>query len=116
MSGLRLDDDWVKSLAKSLEANTTIEAIDLESNAIGSAGIMALVAALSGNATVAEVLLRHQSKPISYLDEERIPNLLADNDKVIKLSIDVRGNNGYFFATKNSSAKIDTLPSDKLNS
>jgi hypothetical protein len=85
MSGLRLDDDWVKSLAKSLERNTTIEAIDLES--------MSLVAALSGNATVAEVLLRHQSKPISSLDEERIPNLLADNDKVIKLSIDVRGNN-----------------------
>jgi Ran GTPase-activating protein (RanGAP) involved in mRNA processing and transport len=93
MSGLRLDDEWAKSLAKSLETNTTIEAIDLESNSIGSDGIMALVTALSANATVAEVLLRHQSKPISSLDEERIPNVLADNKKVIKLSIDVRGTN-----------------------
>jgi NLR family CARD domain-containing protein 3 len=98
LSGLRLDDAWAVVMAKSLESNTTIEAIDLESNAIGSTGMLALVATLaSSTSSVTEFLLRHQSKPMSSVDEEQIPGLIGSNEKIVKLSMDVRGHKAKCF-------------------
>jgi Leucine Rich repeat len=60
MTMLRLDDVFASSLARSLEASTTIEKLILESNAIGSAGILALVRCLGRNKSVVELQSRHQ--------------------------------------------------------
>lgn len=94
MSGLRLDDCWAMALAQSLETNSTIEIIDLESNGKGSSGLLALISALSKpHFSVTEMLLRHQSKPMASTGEEKIPDLIANNDIIVKLSVDVRGTN-----------------------
>lgn len=60
MTMLRLDDAFASALAKSLEANTTLEKLILESNAIGSEGILAIVQCLGTNTSVVELQLRHQ--------------------------------------------------------
>jgi hypothetical protein len=57
---LRLDDAFASALARSLEANTTLEKLILESNSIGSEGILALVRCLGANKSIVEVQLRHQ--------------------------------------------------------
>lgn len=93
MSGLRLDDKWTVALSKTLETNTTIEKIDLESNSIGSEGFLALITSLSKNSTTTELMLRHQLKPMATSFEELIPGLIAHNDKILKLSMDIRSVN-----------------------
>jgi Leucine Rich repeat len=60
MTMLRLDDAFVSALARSLEANTSLEKLILESNSIGSEGILALVRCLGTNKSIVEVQLRHQ--------------------------------------------------------
>lgn len=45
---------------------------------------------MSSNKTIIELFLRYQSKNLSSLDEEKIPDLLSKNSSETKLSIDVR--------------------------
>jgi hypothetical protein len=40
MSGLHLDDAFALKIAKSMNTNTTIEKLDLETNMFGSDGMM----------------------------------------------------------------------------
>jgi hypothetical protein len=60
MTMLRLDDAFAGSLATSLETNTAIEKLVLESNMIGSEGILDLVRSLEKNKSIVELQLRHQ--------------------------------------------------------
>ena len=90
MSGLRLDDAWAAAFAESMSMNSSIEKIDLESNSIGSSGMIAIIASLAKNSTITDLLLRHQSKSMGSADEEKVPALIAENDKILKLSMDIR--------------------------
>jgi len=90
MSGLRLDDHWAIAFAKSLETNKSTETINLESNSIGSQGMLAIVSSLTQNNTITDLLLRHQTKQMVSSDEEKVPVLIAENAKIVKLSIDLR--------------------------
>lgn len=60
MTMLRLDDEFACVLAKSIECNSTIEKLVLDSNMIGSEGILAIVGSLSTNSSIVELQLRHQ--------------------------------------------------------
>ncbi|GAX09759.1 tropomodulin [Fistulifera solaris] len=90
MSLLKLDDEWATHFAASLKQNETLEIVVLDSNAIGSAGITAIIEALSVNKSVTELQLRHQSKPVSSKDEETLPGLLGNNTHLVKLGMDFR--------------------------
>ncbi|GAX14730.1 tropomodulin [Fistulifera solaris] len=90
MTLLKLDDEWATHFAASLKQNETLESVDLDSNAIGSAGITAIIEALSVNKSVTELQLRHQSKPVSSKDEEALPGLLGSNKHLVKLGMDFR--------------------------
>lgn len=90
MSLLRLDDEWAIQFASSLKQNKTLENVVLDSNAIGSVGITAIIEALSQNSSVTELQLRHQSKPVSSKDEDALPGLLGNNTSLIKLGMDFR--------------------------
>jgi hypothetical protein len=90
MSLLKLDDEFAKELAKSIENNSTIEKLVLDNNAIGSEGITAIVGSLARNNTITELQLRHQSKPLCTTDEEKLAGLLESNDTLLKLGVDLR--------------------------
>lgn len=90
MSLLRLDDEWAMHFATSLKQNNTLEKVVLDNNAIGSAGIRAIIEALSTNSSVTELQLRHQSKPVSSKDEDALPGLLENNTSLLKLGMDFR--------------------------
>ena len=90
MSLLRLDDEWAIQFATSLKQNKTLENVVLDSNAIGSVGITAIVEALSKNTSVTELQLRHQSKPVGSKEEDALPTLLGNNTSLVKLGMDFR--------------------------
>lgn len=90
MSGLKLDDAFGITLGKSLQTNTTIKSLDLERNSIGTDGMTAILSTLCTNHTITEVFVRHQSKPLSSPDEEKVPSYIVNNNSLIKLSIDIR--------------------------
>lgn len=90
MTMVGLDDAFARELAISLRDNTTVTKVVLDSNAIGSDGIQALVGALGQNQTVSEFQIRHQSKPMPTADEGRMVELLGNNDTLVKLGIDLR--------------------------
>jgi len=91
MGGSKLDDALAIALSQSLETNTYMEKLDLERNSIGSEGLVALAKSLGRHGSIAEVLLRHQSKPMASSDEEKLPELLQPNESIVKLSMDIRG-------------------------
>jgi len=60
MTMLKLDDGFATTLAESIEKNSTIEKLLLDSNMIASEGITAIVRSLADNTSIVEVQLRHQ--------------------------------------------------------
>jgi len=88
---LELDDEFAVELAKSIEQNKSITKLVLDSNMISGDGIKALVTGLGrSNRTLAELQVRHQKKPLPTKDEESLPGLLAGNDRLVKLGVDLR--------------------------
>ena len=90
MAKLQLDDDFARALGKSLETNTTLEKIVIDSNDITGQGIHALFQGLANNTTLVELQVRHQSKTMSSSDEDALPELLKDNKTITKLGVDTR--------------------------
>ena len=90
MNLLGLNDSFAEALGTSLEQNSTIKKINIDSNAISGKGMIALFEGLGLNDSIEEVQVRHQHKPMSSADEECLPDLLASNTSIIKLGIDVR--------------------------
>jgi Ran GTPase-activating protein (RanGAP) involved in mRNA processing and transport len=88
MNGLQLDDAFAIELGKSLKVNKTIEAVDLESNALGSDGILALVESLETNRSIQTMKIRHQKKPLSSTDEGKVAEFIKDNQVVVSLGLD----------------------------
>lgn len=90
MAMLELDDECACALAESMEQNSSIEKLVVDSNMIGSKGIKALIGSLAKNKSIAELQVRHQKKPLPSSDEEALPALLGDNKTVTKLGVDLR--------------------------
>lgn len=87
---LGLDDDAAKAFGKSLETNTTLEQLVLDSNNLSGEGIRAIFAGLAKNSTITELQVRHQSKKMASIDEAALPELLEANTTIIKLGVDAR--------------------------
>ena len=87
---LKLDDEFGIEMAKSMEVNTTIESLILESNNFAGEGIKALVGCLAKNNSLTELQLRHQGKTMPSSDETLLAGLIGDNESVLKLGLDLR--------------------------
>jgi Ran GTPase-activating protein (RanGAP) involved in mRNA processing and transport len=90
MTLLGLDDKFALAFAKSLNNNTSLETVNLESNKIGSEGIPALIAALGKSNSILEMHLRHQKKPMGSAEEETLFGLFESNTTCVKLGLDLR--------------------------
>jgi hypothetical protein len=90
LSTLQLNCQFAIALGKSLETNTAIEKLNLDSNAIAGDGIKALFSGLAKNGTVQELQVRHQTKVVPSGDETSLSELLAPNVTLVKLGIDLR--------------------------
>jgi len=89
MNRLNLDDAYAKALAASIKSSS-IEKLDLNSNNIGSDGIIAIISSLVDNKHLVEIQIRHQTKHMAFTDEEELINLLSDNETISKVGIDMR--------------------------
>jgi len=87
---LKLDDEFATELAKSIKSNSTIEKLVLDNNSIGTEGVTAIVASLANNKSITELQIRHQSKPLSTTDEEKLAGLLSTNETLVKFGVDLR--------------------------
>ncbi|CAB9501294.1 tropomodulin 2 (neuronal) [Seminavis robusta] len=90
MTLLKLDDEFGVELGKSLESNSTIEHLILETNNFAGDAIKAIVGCLAKNNTIVELQLRHQNKNMASSDESQIAQLMGDNKSCIKFGVDIR--------------------------
>ena len=73
-----------------LKANSTLEALNLESNSISTGGILALAEGLRENSTLKELKLANQRANFTQQAEEALAEALEANLSVTRLTIDLR--------------------------
>nr|XP_060611260.1 tropomodulin-3-like [Anolis sagrei ordinatus] len=67
-----------------LRANKTLKSLNVESNFITSAGILALVDALRENETLTEIKIDNQRQQLGTPTEMEIAKMLEENTKILK--------------------------------
>uniref|UniRef100_A0A672K6I3 Tropomodulin 1 n=1 Tax=Sinocyclocheilus grahami TaxID=75366 RepID=A0A672K6I3_SINGR len=72
------------ALADMLKVNTTLKSLNVESNFITGAGILALVESLKSNTTLLELKIDNQSQPLGNKVEMEIANILEKNTTLLK--------------------------------
>jgi tropomodulin len=90
MNLLELDDEFTVVLAESIKANCSIEHLILEQNDIRGEGIKAICQALASNASIIELQLRHQKKPMDTAAKETLAGLLGGNETLVKFGVTLR--------------------------
>ncbi|XP_016119654.1 tropomodulin-1-like [Sinocyclocheilus grahami] len=73
-----------QALADMLKVNTTLKSLNVESNFITGAGILALVESLKSNTTLLELKIDNQSQPLGNKVEMEIANILEKNTTLLK--------------------------------
>eukprot|EP00581_Thalassiosira_minuscula_P011804 CAMPEP_0183722920 /NCGR_PEP_ID=MMETSP0737-20130205/14724_1 /TAXON_ID=385413 /ORGANISM="Thalassiosira miniscula, Strain CCMP1093" /LENGTH=1068 /DNA_ID=CAMNT_0025953167 /DNA_START=6 /DNA_END=3212 /DNA_ORIENTATION=- len=116
MEVLGLDDNFAIAFGESIANNSTIEKVNIDSNAITGFGMKALFAGLGKNNTIDEFQVRHQKKPMATLDEEALPDLLAPNTALLKLGIGVRSQLVRMQLDKIINANRDRVRKERLKS
>ncbi|KAJ7398239.1 Tropomodulin-3 [Pitangus sulphuratus] len=86
-----------KALADMLRVNTKLKSLNIESNFITGAGILALVDALKDNETLTEIKIDNQRQQLGTLAEVEIAKMLEENTKILKF--------GYHFTQQGPRAR-----------
>ena len=89
MECLGLDDSFAEAFGEAIAKNSTIKRVSLSNNAITGTGMKALFAGLGKNSSIEEFHVRHQIEAMSSADEEALLELLADNNTIIKVGVDI---------------------------
>ncbi|KAM6972059.1 tropomodulin-1 isoform 2-T3 [Aplochiton taeniatus] len=82
--GTRSNDPVAFALAEMLKVNNTLKSLNVESNFITGAGILALIAALQHNTTLLELKIDNQSQPLGNKVEMEIAAMLEKNTTLLK--------------------------------
>ena len=90
MANCGLSDDLGAAWGRVLQHNTAITALNLETNAIASAGVEAVAAALRVNSTLRVLKMANQRAAASWAAEEALAAALETNGTILKLTVDVR--------------------------
>ena len=96
--------------------NTTLTSLNLESNQIASAGVVALAAAVRRNASLRELKLASQGQSISQAAEEALAEALASNSTVTKLTLDTRSTRARDLIAKGLLANQERLRRERSSS
>ncbi|XP_043916933.1 tropomodulin-1 isoform X2 [Protopterus annectens] len=82
--GTRSNDPVAFALADMLKVNTTLKSLNVESNFISGAGILAIVDALQYNTSLIELKIDNQSQQLGNKVEMEIANMLEKNSSLLK--------------------------------
>ncbi|KAM5235614.1 tropomodulin-2 isoform 2-T2 [Ctenodactylus gundi] len=74
----------IKALADMLRVNRTLKSLNVESNFITGAGVLALVEALKENDTLTEIKIDNQRQQLGTAVEMEIAQMLEENSKILK--------------------------------
>nr|KAF6503109.1 tropomodulin 2 [Molossus molossus] len=74
----------IKAFADMLKANKTLKSLNIESNFITGAGILALVEALRENDTLTEIKIDNQRQQLGTAVEMEIAQMLEENSRILK--------------------------------
>lgn len=115
--GTRSNDPVAYALADMLTVNTTLKCLNVESNFITGAGILALVESLKSNTTLQELKIDNQSQPLGNKVEMEIVNILEKNSTLLKFGYHftqqgprLRGSNAMM--NNNDLARVDRSDAD----
>ncbi|KAA0722503.1 Tropomodulin-1 Erythrocyte tropomodulin [Triplophysa tibetana] len=84
LSRMRMQMFTLPALADMLKVNATLKILNVESNFITGAGILALVESLKRNSTLQELKIDNQSQPLGNKVEMEIANILEKNSTLLK--------------------------------
>ncbi|XP_065268518.1 tropomodulin-2 isoform X6 [Emys orbicularis] len=74
----------IKAFADMLKVNKTLKSLNIESNFITGAGILALIDALKENETLTEIKIDNQRQQLGTAVEMEIAQMLEENSKILK--------------------------------
>lgn len=90
MKGCNVSTDNAKTLAAGLGSNNVLKKLDLESNRIDPAGIIAIVLALRGNTSLTEVRIQNQKSQFGNEAETAIADMLEVNTYIEKIPLTLK--------------------------
>ena len=90
MSACELDDDFAKTIDKSLKTKKTIKKLHSENNSISGDDIRYIFERVAKNSALLELRYTRQSKAIVISEEDALVNIFEPNNSLIKLGIDLR--------------------------
>ncbi|XP_030045241.1 tropomodulin-3 [Microcaecilia unicolor] len=97
LAATRSNDPVAVAFADMLRVNRTLKSLNIESNFITGAGILALVEALKENETLTEFKIDNQRQQLGTIVETEIALLLEENSSIIKF--------GYHFTQQGPRAR-----------
>ncbi|KAM5235613.1 tropomodulin-2 isoform 1-T1 [Ctenodactylus gundi] len=84
LAATRSNDPVAIALADMLRVNRTLKSLNVESNFITGAGVLALVEALKENDTLTEIKIDNQRQQLGTAVEMEIAQMLEENSKILK--------------------------------
>jgi len=97
IAATRSNDPVAFACAEMLQENTCLLSLNVESNFITSAGIMAIIKAVARNATLVELKIDNQSQKLGDAVEMEIASMLENNSSILKF--------GYHFTQQGPRAR-----------
>lgn len=96
----RSNDPVAYSCAEMLQENTSLQSLNVESNFITSDGMMAVIKAMTSNATLVELKIDNQRQKLGDSVEMEIASMLENNSSILKF--------GYHFTQQGPRARAAT--------
>lgn len=90
MKGCNVSTDNAKTLATGLASNNVLKKLDLESNRIDPAGILAIVLALRSNTSLVEVRIQNQKSQFGNEAETAIADMMEVNTHIEKIPLTLK--------------------------
>ncbi|KAM9488107.1 tropomodulin-4 [Clarias gariepinus] len=97
IAATRSNDPVAHAIAEMLAENSTLESLNIESNFITADGMMAIIKAMSGNTTLAEIKIDNQRQKLGDSVEMEIAAMLERNPSILKI--------GYHFTQQGPRAR-----------
>ncbi|XP_051901867.1 tropomodulin-4 [Pristis pectinata] len=93
----RSNDPVAHALAEMLEVNTTLKSLNVESNFISGAGMVAIMKAMKNNSSVTELKIDNQRHQLGDAAEMEIASMLEQNTNIVRF--------GYHFTQQGPRAR-----------
>ncbi|XP_075048102.1 tropomodulin-4-like [Mixophyes fleayi] len=97
---------YPQAVAEMLKGNSTLESLNIESNFISSAGMMAVIKAMKNNSTLADLKVDNQHQNLGDTVEMEMASMLENSPSVIRF--------GYHFTQQGPRARASAAITKNL--